>query len=190
MFQTVLFILFVVSAGVFFGILVGIVSSNLALQKGLMVIAKAFLRVTRKKWLRFTSPHINNIRIQRDQSYIALLGRKKIGAADVKAIEMVTELKQRLSVFFRNQIEALYLFGSRARGDYQLDSDVDVGIFLADAECSDQLKKELLYQTSELLLKYGLMMQIRIFDQNSSRNVFNRLNNYLARMIRSYGIRI
>ena len=45
---------------------------------------------------------------------------------DPKVAGILTDLKRRLERRFGDRFVALYLFGSRARGDHEPDSDVDV----------------------------------------------------------------
>lgn len=40
--------------------------------------------------------------------------------------KILTTLRRELSALLGNQLEALYLYGSQARGDAQSDSDIDV----------------------------------------------------------------
>ena len=175
------------TAGLFLGLLVGWVLIDLRLQHELKVILASILRVTRKKWLRSIDPNFDIARVQRDHSFIDLSMDARVGLVDRRAIDAATELKQRLSPRFKDQIEALYLFGSRVRGDYRPDSDVDVAIFLNDLHSSDLLGKELLSHSSELLLEYGLFIQPRIFGPSSGDDTEDP-ENYLAGIAVSYGI--
>jgi predicted nucleotidyltransferase len=40
--------------------------------------------------------------------------------------KILTTLRREFSTLLGNQLEALYLYGSQARGDAQLDSDIDI----------------------------------------------------------------
>jgi predicted nucleotidyltransferase len=44
-------------------------------------------------------------------------------------LALLEDLKKRLRRRFGDRFDALYLFGSRARGDAEPDSDVDVAVF-------------------------------------------------------------
>lgn len=175
-------------SGLIIGIMIGLVLKEGELKKALKVFIKAFIRTTEKKWLRFTNPDLDTYRVQRDQIFIELSKNKRIELADAKAIEATTEIKHNLLKKFGGQIEAIYLFGSRARGDYQSDSDLDIGIFLTKS-CiySDPLRKELIFQSIKISLKYGLYVQTRIFN---AIRLDKPSENYLSRTIKNYGIRI
>jgi len=191
MFHIFFYVPFILMFGILLSLFTGWIFGDSQLQNGLKVVIKAFLRITEKKWWRLVSPSVDILRVQRDQEFINLPVDQKAGLVDTRAMEMVTELKQRLCSRFGNQVESIYLLGSRARGDYQPESDVDVGIFLGKFfDRTDLLRKEVLYQTSELLLKYGLFIQPRIFEQNYSSKSIDKAENYLAQIVISYGIPI
>lgn len=48
--------------------------------------------------------------------------------------EALRELKRQLEALYGERLKGLYLFGSRARGDAEPDSDVDVAVVLDDYE--------------------------------------------------------
>jgi uncharacterized protein len=73
---------------------------------------------------------------------------------------LLADLKRRLERRFGERFVALYLFGSRARGDHEPDSDIDVAVILDqemprpfDAKC------QLLDDTYELMLETGYYIQ-------------------------------
>jgi uncharacterized protein len=73
---------------------------------------------------------------------------------------LLADLKCRLERRFGERFVALYLFGSRARGDHEPDSDIDVAVILDqemprpfDAKC------QLLDDTYELMLETGYYIQ-------------------------------
>ncbi|MBV6452082.1 MAG: hypothetical protein MHPDNHAH_02833 [Anaerolineales bacterium] len=184
-----LYLLSVVIAGLFFGVFVGLALRDLRLRRGLNVFIKALIRITSKKLGRLLNPRVDIARVRRDQMFIGLPRDKKAQAVDTQALEATVELKQHLCAKFRNQIEAVYLFGSRARGDYRLDSDLDIGIFLAKScLCSDAIMKEITHQSSELAFKYGLFVQPRVFRWSSLRASSEDSEKLLSQIVVSYGI--
>jgi predicted nucleotidyltransferase len=73
---------------------------------------------------------------------------------------LLADLKRRLERRFGDRFVALYLFGSRARGDHDPDSDVDVAVVLDqempapyDAKCL------LIDDTYDLMLETGFYIQ-------------------------------
>ena len=73
---------------------------------------------------------------------------------------LLAELKRRLERRFGDRLVALYLFGSRARGDHEPDSDVDVAVILDQKLPSPYTAKDpLLDDTYELMLETGYYIQ-------------------------------
>ena len=73
---------------------------------------------------------------------------------------LLAELERRLERRFGARFVALYLFGSRARGDHEPDSDVDVAVVL-DQEMPQpfDVTREILEETYDLLLDTGYYIQ-------------------------------
>jgi predicted nucleotidyltransferase len=64
---------------------------------------------------------------------------------------VLKELKERLKELARDRVR-LVLFGSRARGDYNSESDIDVAIIVRDL--SRELKNQILEGVADIELKY------------------------------------
>ena len=73
--------------------------------------------------------------------------------------QLLEELKQRLRRRFGDRFEGLYLFGSRARGDAEPDSDIDVAVLLKGRlpERPFGVTRDIL--EDDLLLETGLDIQ-------------------------------
>jgi predicted nucleotidyltransferase len=65
--------------------------------------------------------------------------------------ELLNELKARLTQFLESRTFRLVLFGSRARGDYDKDSDIDVAIIVDGL--SQELKDRVLDLVTDLELE-------------------------------------
>jgi predicted nucleotidyltransferase len=172
------------------GLIAGFTVVDLRLHNGLKVALKSTVRIVRKTIARVHDPKIDFARVQRDKDFIARLPDEKVGLADAKAIEVVSDFKQRLEQHYGRQLTAVYLFGSRARGDCCPDSDVDVAVFLAIDLDRSPIKKIMLHHTSELLLKYGLYVQPRIFESKLLEKSRICPDQYLSRAILGCGILI
>ena len=84
---------------------------------------------------------------------------------DPVAMEVVRELKRRLERRFGDRLAAVYLFGSRARGDHRPDSDADVAVFLKGALGDPfDVEREIVEDGYDLLLERGLYIQPWAFD--------------------------
>jgi uncharacterized protein (UPF0332 family)/predicted nucleotidyltransferase len=74
--------------------------------------------------------------------------------------DLLADLERRLERRFGDRFVALYLFGSRARGDDEPDSDVDVAVVLDQAMPRPfDLTREILEDTYDLLLETGYHIQ-------------------------------
>lgn len=187
----IIILLFLGLLGLFSGLIFGLILIDHQLPTALKVIAKSFVRVTKKKWLRVKNPEFNITKFRKDWNFINLPDEKKTSFVDTKALDAVTELKLRLVSKFGSQIKEIYLFGSRVRGDFESDSDVDVGVFISEScVCSADLERELISQTSQLLLKYGLFLQPRIIRKKVDGDFDLTNGNYLAQIVIGYGISV
>lgn len=70
----------------------------------------------------------------------------------------VSELKQILTRRYGDELE-LYIFGSVARNDYQLDSDIDV-LVLLPFNVDTSVKEEVIDMAYDLELKYNVVFGI------------------------------
>jgi uncharacterized protein len=81
---------------------------------------------------------------------------------------LLRELKARLERRFGERFVALWLFGSRARGDHEPDSDVDVAVILdQEIAASRDAKEGVLDITYELMLERGHYIQPWILEKGA-----------------------
>lgn len=75
------------------------------------------------------------------------------------------DLDRRLKEKFGERYLKLILFGSRARGDHEPDSDADVAIVMRDMVTEEwPLTKSVLAETYEILLDTGLYIEPHVFE--------------------------
>ncbi len=79
------------------------------------------------------------------------------------------DLKDDLSSFLGDSVVSLKLFGSRARGDYDAESDIDIAIIVRGL--SRKLKNQILNRVAEIELRYLVPMSTLVFSEED----FNRL---------------
>ena len=79
------------------------------------------------------------------------------------------ELKDDLGGFLGDSLVSLILFGSRARGDYDNESDIDIAIIVQDL--SRKVKNQILNKVAEIELKYLMPISTIIFSEEE----FDRL---------------
>ena len=95
------------------------------------------------------------------------------------------DLKESLKLSLGDSLIKIVLFGSRAKGDYDEDSDIDIAIIVRSL--SKELKNEIFNQVAEIELKYLRSISLIIFSETE----FNRLKERERRValdIESEGI--
>ena len=94
------------------------------------------------------------------------------------------ELKERLSEKFKS-VEII-LFGSKARGDFDEESDIDL-LILLDCPVTSKKEEDISHITYEIELKYGVVIGKIIEDKNTWNNLQEMP---LYKNIRKEGLRI
>lgn len=83
-----------------------------------------------------------------------------VNAPDPAALDAARALKVRLVRRFGDRLTAVYLFGSRARGDHRPDSDADIAVVLKGTiDHPFAVRRTLIEDTYDLLLERGLYIQ-------------------------------
>jgi len=97
------------------------------------------------------------------------------------ALEFVARVHQR----FNGQLVSAVLFGSRARGEAEPGSDMDVLIVLSNA--NPETQKEIRYLAAEVWLEYGIYLSTRVWSLGHWRRL-EGLQTLLYQNIRRDGI--
>jgi len=84
------------------------------------------------------------------------------------ATEFVESVRQR----FGSRLLSAILFGSRARGDAQPDSDMDILLVMAHA--GPQVRREIRGLAVEIWLKHGIYISTRIWSQSRQHEMEQR----------------
>ncbi len=102
--------------------------------------------------------------------------------------EAITKLKALLGHKLANSLNSVLLYGSKARGDYSNDSDIDI-LVVADAVTPD-IKDIIRDTVLDVQLEYSLpiSVHIRSFDYFTTQQN-NRLNLFIHNVERE-GIRV
>jgi uncharacterized protein len=115
--------------------------------------------------------------------------RERVIEPEIAAL--LADLKRRLERRFGERFVALYLFGSRARGDHEPDSDVDVAVLLDqelprpfDAKC------QLLDDTYELMLETGYYIQPWALEKGALESPDNHPSPNISRAVLREGLRV
>jgi uncharacterized protein len=87
-----------------------------------------------------------------------------------KTLNLLTELKAGLEALYDGQLCDIYLYGSYARGEQDLESDLDILIILVDF---DSYRTEI-ERTGELVsglsLKYGISISRKFINEKDWQN--------------------
>lgn len=74
--------------------------------------------------------------------------------------QILDELARGLRDIYGPRLIALYLYGSRARGDADEDSDIDVAMVLEDCETADLERERFSRFRAELCLRHGVVISL------------------------------
>ena len=107
-------------------------------------------------------------------------------AVEDKTIQTVlSALKSRMLQRYGNRIERLVLYGSRARGDYDAESDIDVAIIVKDLD--RETKLDILDVVADLELKHLMPLSTLVLSSESYHDLLHR-ERRIALDIQSEGI--
>jgi len=91
---------------------------------------------------------------------------------------------------YGGHLKALYLFGSRARGDHRPDSDADVAVFLDHVADPIGEQFDLIDEGYGILLDTGVNIQPWVFDEASLIDPEHYPAPHLVKTIRQDGVRL
>jgi len=87
-----------------------------------------------------------------------------------KEKQVIFSFKKALEKSLGQNLVSLQLFGSKARGNYRKDSDIDLLLILRE---KNHRVEEIIYNiVTDLMLKSGIYLSVKIFDLKS----FEKLN--------------
>ncbi|MFA4967156.1 MAG: nucleotidyltransferase domain-containing protein [Candidatus Margulisiibacteriota bacterium] len=99
----------------------------------------------------------------------------------------VKEFKEKIMAAFGARIKELLLFGSKARGDFNAESDID--IFILVDKSDPNFRKKVASFTTEVLIKYGILLSPKIIEE-SHFSFLKKLEFSFAKNIEKDGIKI
>ncbi len=104
--------------------------------------------------------------------------------------DLLLDLKRRLQRRYGERFAGLYLFGSRARGDAEPDSDVDVAVILRGRLTSRPfaVTREMLEDTYDLLLETGFDVQPWPLEEGSLDDPDTHPPPEISRAVRREGV--
>jgi predicted nucleotidyltransferase len=77
--------------------------------------------------------------------------------------QAATEFVDRVREQFGDQVVSVLVFGSRARGEAEPDSDMDLLVIMSDA--GPEIRRAIRYLAVEVWLKYGIYLSTRVWSR-------------------------
>ena len=82
---------------------------------------------------------------------------------DPKDKPILTRLRAALAEVYGDRLERVVLYGSRARGDHQPDSDYDIAVFIKDPGTLGEEIRRLASLTTDILIDTGAVISAMPF---------------------------
>ncbi len=102
----------------------------------------------------------------------------------------LASFKECLAHRYGEHLKAVFLFGSRARGDYGKDSDADVAVFLDQVSDPIGEQLELIDEGYPILLSTGINIQPWVFEAASLESPGRYRASHLVETVRREGMQI
>ena len=102
-----------------------------------------------------------------------------------KERQVATDFVKRVRQRFDGQLVSAILFGSRARGEAEADSDMDVLVVMSRAD--PEIRKQIRYLAVEVWLEHGIYLSTRVWSRAHWRTL-EQLQTLLYQSIRRHGI--
>lgn len=100
------------------------------------------------------------------------------------------DFKERLCLHYGVHLKAVYLFGSRARGDFTRDSDADVAVFLDHVSDPIQEQLDLIDDGYPILLSTGINIQPWVFEEKSLTAPDHHRASHLIKTVKRDGVAV
>lgn len=110
-----------------------------------------------------------------------------IGKLNEQETAAVKEFQAKLSAALGSKLKALLLFGSKSRGDFTAESDIDIFILVDKSDSA--LRKLVASFTTQVLLKYTILLSPKVIEE-SHFSFLKQLGTAFAKNIEKEGIKI
>lgn len=108
---------------------------------------------------------------------------KKIKHLSSNELKAVKEFKKKVNQNY--QVVELKLFGSKARGDFSKDSDIDILLVLK--RVSEKDKDEIYDLVNDILLKYEVDLSVKIFSKKEY-DYLNKIPSVFMQLVQKEAI--
>jgi len=98
--------------------------------------------------------------------------------------------KVRLKKRYGVRLKAVYLFGSRARGDFTAESDADVAVFLDQVSDPLQEQLDIIDDSYPILLSTGINIQPWVFEEESLLDPEHHRATHLVKTVQREGVAV
>jgi hypothetical protein len=116
---------------------------------------------------------------------MSMVRQNRLNQLTPKERQMATAFVRKLRRRFDGQLISAVLFGSRARGEAESDSDMDVLVVMSNA--GPEIRKEIRYLAVEVWLEHGIYLSTRVWSQDHWHRLAE-LETLLYQSIRRDGI--
>jgi predicted nucleotidyltransferase len=86
--------------------------------------------------------------------------------------KVVGELKHALREMLGERLISITLFGSRTRGDYDADSDIDIAVIVRDL--TREVKNQILERVAEIEFDFVLPLSVLVFSEQDFNHLKKR----------------
>jgi predicted nucleotidyltransferase len=90
----------------------------------------------------------------------------------IETDKVLKELKDLMENQLGDRLVKMVVFGSRARGDFDAESDTDIAIIVR--ELSRQLKYQILDTVAEIEMKFIIPLSVMVFSENEFERLKKR----------------
>ena len=94
------------------------------------------------------------------------------GATESDIVHALESLKSELRTRLGPSLEKLVMFGSRARGDYNEESDIDIAVIVNGLD--RKLKKDIIELVADIELKYLVSLSTLVLSSEDYKNLIHR----------------
>jgi predicted nucleotidyltransferase len=91
---------------------------------------------------------------------------------EVSTEEVLKELRKRVEGQLGDRLVRMVLFGSRARRDFDIESDIDIAMIVRDL--SRELKHQILDSVAEIEMKYFTPLSVHILSESEFERLKKR----------------